>query len=48
MLGKKEFNDITPEEMGAVIGFVKPEHGVGLALQVLEKPQHPYTLMYGE
>ncbi len=27
VLGKKEFNDITPEEMGAVIGFVKPEHG---------------------
>lgn len=25
VLGKKEFTDITPEEMGAVIGFVKPE-----------------------
>lgn len=25
VLGKKEFSDITPEEMSAVIGFVKPE-----------------------
>ncbi|ATD65643.1 23S rRNA methyltransferase [Neisseria weixii] len=25
VLGKKEFGDITPEEMNAVIGFVKPE-----------------------
>ncbi|PSJ81178.1 tetratricopeptide repeat protein [Neisseria iguanae] len=25
VLGKKEFNDISPEEMSAVIGFVKPE-----------------------
>lgn len=27
VLGKKEFNDISPEEMGAVIGFVRPENG---------------------
>lgn len=25
IVGKKEFGDISPEEMGAVIGFVKPE-----------------------
>lgn len=27
ILGKKEFGEISPEEMGAVIGFTKPEHG---------------------
>ncbi|MCP1773144.1 tetratricopeptide (TPR) repeat protein [Neisseria perflava] len=26
VVGKKDLDDITPEEMGAVIGFVKPEH----------------------
>lgn len=25
VVGKKEFDDISPEEMGAVIGFIKPE-----------------------